>query len=41
MIAGQYCKYVSVVIIINADNTGQYADQMKVTYTTFGDLSEA
>ena len=40
VIAGQYCKYVSVVIIINADNTGQYADQMKVTYTTFGDLSQ-
>jgi len=40
VVAGQDCKYVSAVIIIDADNTGQYADRMKVTYTTFGDLSQ-
>jgi len=31
---------VSAVVIIDAANTGRYADQLKVAYTTFGDLSQ-
>ncbi|MCE5254072.1 MAG: AMP-binding protein [Actinomycetia bacterium] len=38
--AGQDCRYVSAVIIVDADNTGQWADKRKVTYTTFSDLSQ-
>ncbi len=40
VVAGQDCDFVSAVIIIDADNTGRYADKMKTTYTTFGDLSQ-
>jgi len=40
VLAGDDCEFVSAVIIIDADNTGRYADKMKATYTTFGDLSQ-
>jgi len=40
VVAGQDCRYVSAVIIIDAHNTGRWADKRKVTYTTFGDLSQ-
>ncbi len=40
MIAGRDCRYVSAVIIIDAYNTGRWADKRKVTYTTFSDLSQ-
>jgi long-chain acyl-CoA synthetase len=40
VLAGQDCVYASVVIIIDAGNTGRWADQHKVIYTTFGDLSQ-
>ena len=40
VLAGRDCDYVSAVIIIDADNTGRWADKCKTTYTTFGDLSQ-
>jgi len=40
VLAGRDCQFVSAVIIIDADNTGRWADKMKTTYTTFGDLSQ-
>ncbi|NLE11128.1 MAG: long-chain fatty acid--CoA ligase [Actinobacteria bacterium] len=40
VVAGQDCPFVSAVIIVDFDNTGRWADKMKTTYTTFGDLSQ-
>ncbi len=40
ILAAQGCDFVSAVIIIDADNTGRWADKNKTTYTTFGDLSQ-
>jgi long-chain acyl-CoA synthetase len=40
VLAMQNCQYVSAVIIIDADNVGRWADKHKVSYTTFGDLSQ-
>jgi long-chain acyl-CoA synthetase len=40
VVAGQNCQFVSVVIIIDAENTGRWADERKTAYTTFGDLSQ-
>ena len=40
VLAGQDCDSVSAVIIVDAANTGRWADKRKVTYTTFGDLSQ-
>jgi long-chain acyl-CoA synthetase len=40
VLAGRDCQFVSAVIIIDADNTGRWADKCKTTYTTFGDLSQ-
>jgi long-chain acyl-CoA synthetase len=37
---GQDCEYMSAIIIVDAENTGRWADKHKVTYTTFGDLSQ-
>ena len=39
VLAGQDCRFVSVVVIIDVDNTGSWADKRKVSYTTFGDLA--
>jgi len=33
-------SYVSVIIIIDLDNVGSWADKKQVTYTTFSDLSQ-
>jgi long-chain acyl-CoA synthetase len=33
-------SYAAVVIIINYDNVGKWADRRKITYTTFTDLSQ-
>jgi long-chain acyl-CoA synthetase len=38
--SGQDCAFVTAVIIIDADNTGRWADKQKINYTTFGDLSQ-
>ncbi len=38
--AEQGCESLSAVIIVDAANTGQWADKAKVAYTTFGDLSQ-
>jgi long-chain acyl-CoA synthetase len=38
--AEQGCESLSAVIIIDAANTGHWADKRKVVYTTFGDLSQ-
>jgi len=38
--AEQGCESLSAVIIIDAANTGQWADKRKVVYTTFADLSQ-
>ncbi len=38
--AEQGCDYLSAVVIIDAMNTGHWADKAKVAYTTFGDLSQ-
>jgi long-chain acyl-CoA synthetase len=38
--AEQGCESLSAVVIIDAANTGQWADKSKVAYTTFGDLSQ-
>lgn len=40
VLAGRDCQFVTAVIIIDADNTGRWADKMKATYTTYGDLSQ-
>jgi long-chain acyl-CoA synthetase len=40
VLAGKNCEYTSVVIIIDADNVGHWADKHKVAYTNFGDLSQ-
>ena len=40
VLAGRDCRFVSAVVIVDADNTGSWADKRKVTYTTFGDLSQ-
>jgi long-chain acyl-CoA synthetase len=40
VLGGRDCEFVSAVIIVDAENTGSYADKCKVTYTTFGDLSQ-
>ena len=40
VLAGQDCDSLSAVIIVDAANTGQWADKAKVAYTTFGDLSQ-
>ncbi len=40
VLAGQDCDFVSAVIVIDAENTGRWADKSKITYTTFGDLSQ-
>lgn len=40
ILAAEGCDFVSAVIIIDADNTGRWADKNKTTYTTFGDLSQ-
>ncbi len=40
VLAGRDCRYVSAVIIVDADATGQWADKGNVMYTTFGDLSQ-
>ena len=38
--AGPDCDFLSAVIIVDAANTGRWADKRKVSYTTFGDLSQ-
>jgi long-chain acyl-CoA synthetase len=38
--AEQGCDFLSAVIIVDAANTGHWADKAKVTFTTFGDLSQ-
>ncbi len=38
--AEQGCESLSAVIIIDATNTGHWADKRKVVYTTFADLSQ-
>ena len=38
--SGQNCDFVTAVIIVDADNTGRWADKNKITHTTFGDLSQ-
>ena len=38
--SGQNCDFVTAVIILDAENTGRWADKNKITYTTFGDLSQ-
>jgi long-chain acyl-CoA synthetase len=38
--AEQGCESLSAVIIVDAANTGQWADKRKVVYTTFRDLSQ-
>ena len=40
VLLGQDSEYASAVIIIDTENTGRWADKRKVTYTTFGDLSQ-
>lgn len=40
VLAGPGCDFLSAVIIVDAGNTGHWADKRKVTYTTFGDLSQ-
>jgi long-chain acyl-CoA synthetase len=40
ILAGRDCPFVSAVIIVDAENTGRWADKRKVVYTTFGDLSQ-
>jgi long-chain acyl-CoA synthetase len=38
--SGQDCDFVTAVVILDADNTGRWADKNKINYTTFGDLSQ-
>jgi long-chain acyl-CoA synthetase len=40
VLAGGDRPGVSAVVIVDAANTGRWADKVKVTYTTFGDLSQ-
>jgi long-chain acyl-CoA synthetase len=40
ILAGPQRSYTAAVIIIDAENTGRWADKKKVTFTTFGDLSQ-
>jgi long-chain acyl-CoA synthetase len=40
LLAGSDRPHVSVVIIVDAANTGRWADKAKVAYTTFADLSQ-
>ena len=40
ILAGEDCDFVTAVIVIDAENTGRWADKSKITYTTFGDLSQ-
>jgi long-chain acyl-CoA synthetase len=40
VLAGEDGKFVSAIIVIDAGNTGRWADKHKVLYTTFGDLSQ-
>jgi long-chain acyl-CoA synthetase len=40
VLAGRDCQFVTALVIVDADNTGRWADKMKVTYTTFGDLAQ-
>ncbi len=38
--AEQGCDWLSAIIIVDAANTGHWADKAKVAFTTFGDLSQ-
>jgi long-chain acyl-CoA synthetase len=38
--SAQDCDFVTAVVILDAENTGRWADKNKITYTTFGDLSQ-
>jgi long-chain acyl-CoA synthetase len=40
VLSGPDCGSLSAVIIVDAGNTGHWADKNKVTFTTFGDLSQ-
>lgn len=40
VLAGPDRSYVSAIIIIDSENAGRWADKRKVSYTTFGDLSQ-
>jgi long-chain acyl-CoA synthetase len=40
VLAGNDCQFTTAVIIIDSTNTGNWADKQKITYTTFGDLSQ-
>ena len=40
VIAGLGCDSLSAVIVVDAANTGHWADARRVSYTTFGDLSQ-
>jgi len=40
VLSGPDCGSLSAVIIVDAANTGHWADKNKVTFTTFGDLSQ-
>lgn len=40
VLAGEDCRFVSAVVVVDAENTGRWADKHKCTYTTFGDLSQ-
>jgi long-chain acyl-CoA synthetase len=39
VLAGQDCDFLTAVIIVDAANTGHWADKHKISYTTFRDLS--
>jgi long-chain acyl-CoA synthetase len=40
VVAGAGCDSLSAVIVVDAANTGHWADARRVSYTTFGDLSQ-
>jgi long-chain acyl-CoA synthetase len=40
VLAGPNKEYVSAIIIIDHENVGPWADHRKVTYTTYGDLTQ-
>jgi long-chain acyl-CoA synthetase len=40
VIAGLGCDSLSAIIVVDAANTGHWADARRVSYTTFGDLSQ-
>jgi long-chain acyl-CoA synthetase len=40
IVAGPQGAYVSVIVIIDLDNVGTWADKKGVTYTTFNDLAQ-